>query len=581
MQDSGGTDDPRSRVADPALTFDADLRCTAATEAARERFAEPLGADAERLLDAATADALAATLDAGDPRTLTIPGPRSRWRARAYPDGDSVSLVLFDRLGDPADEPAGVEDPGRMLRALVDNTDEAVFVKDRDGEYLLMNDAAADLFDIDAEAALGRDDRDLFDAESAADIMADDREIMTTGEPKRFRSERRIDGERVAFLTSKFPYRDETGEIAGVMGTSRDITERERRKRDLERSRDMLARTERLGDTGGWEYDLESEEIRWTEGAYRIHGADFEADTVEDPESVMELYHPEDRERIREGIRACFDGGEFDVEYRAVVDGETRWLRALGEPVEEDGEVVTIRGAVRDVTDRKRRELELERQNERLEEFATVVSHDLRNPMNVARVHAEELAAEGGDRAREILTSLDRMEEIVEDTLTLARQGRTVSDPEAVDLDRLVRDCWTQIGIDGGVETTLETDDLPTIRGDPARLRNLFENLLRNSMEHGSTSSRTESDGAAESVTVRVGFDAPTTVYVADDGPGIPPDRRESVYEAGWTTDADGTGFGLSIVNRIAEAHGWSPSVTESDLGGARFEFGGVDVVAE
>jgi len=571
MPDSGGADDPRTRVADPALRFDADLRCTAATEAARDRFDDPVGADGEHLLDAPTAEALATALDDGDPRTLTVPGPRTRWRARAYPDGAGVSLVLFERLDD-TDRPAGVEDPGRMLRALVDNTDEAVFVKDRDGEYLLMNDAAADLFDIDAEAALGKDDRDLFDAESAADIMADDREIMATGEPKRFMSERRIDGERVAFLTSKFPYRDETGEIAGVMGTSRDITERERRKRDLERSRDMLARTERLGDTGGWEYDLRDEEIRWTEGTYRIHGADFEEGPVEDPESVMELYHPEDRERIRDGIRACFDGGEFDVEYRAVVDGETRWLRALGEPVEEDGEVVTIRGAVRDVTDRKRRELELERQNERLEEFATVVSHDLRNPMNVARVYAEELAADGDDRAAEILTSLDRMEEIVEDTLTLARQGRTVSDPEAVDLDRLVRNCWTQIGVDDGAETTLETADLPTIRGDPARLRNLFENLLGNAIDHGAE------DG---SVTVTVGFDAPTTIYVADDGPGIPPDRRESVFEAGWTTDDDGTGFGLSIVNRIAEAHGWSPSVTDSDSGGARFEFGGVDVVAE
>ncbi len=569
------------------LAFDADLRCTGANDPARGRFDDPTGATATDLLDEGVAADLTAALEDGEPRTLTVRDGTGRYRCRAYPDEDGVSLYCFERA-DPVGE---LDDTGRKLRALVENTDSAVYVKDRDGEYELLNDAAADLFDIDPESGLGTDDYDLFDEESARDIVEDDRRIMEAGEKRTFQSERRIDGERVVFLNTKFPYYDEDGEVAGVMGTSRNITDRERRERELERSRDVLARTERLGDTGGWEYDLEEEVVRWTDGAARIHGArgEFEGDGDRadvgfeaDPETVLDLYHPDDRERIDEAVRECLDGDEeFDVEYRALVDGETRWLRAIGQPVSENGDVVQIRGAIRDVTERKRRELELERQNERLDEFATVVSHDLRTPMNVARLHAEDLAGEGDERASEILTSLDRMEEIVEDTLTLARQGRTVSDPEPVDLDELVAACWDRIAVDA--DATLVREDLPAVRGDPARLRNLFENLLGNAVEHGSTSSRPTADdeGGSASVTVRVGRDGPTTLFVADDGPGIPPDHRDEAFDAGWTTAEEGTGFGLSIVKRIAEAHGWSASVTESEAGGARFEFEDVDVVTE
>ncbi len=109
----------------------------------------------------------------------------------------------------------------------------------------------------------------------------------------------------------------------------------------------------------------------------------------------------------------------------------------------------------------------------------------------------------------------------------------------------------------------------------------MFENLFRNSVEHGSTSSRTESDDSVEHGRCADGA-APVTVsvgttddgfYVADDGVGIPPEERDDVFERGYTTSDTGTGFGLAIVVEVAQAHGWSVSVTESEDGGARFEF--------
>lgn len=113
---------------------------------------------------------------------------------------------------------------------------------------------------------------------------------------------------------------------------------------------------------------------------------------------------------------------------------------------------------------------------------------------------------------------------------------------------------------------TSELDGDFRLRADPDRLRQVFENLLQNAVDHG--------DG---DVTVRIGTVGETGFYVADDGPGIPPEEREDVFDAGHTTADDGTGFGLAIVEKIVEAHGWEISVAESDAGGARFEVTGVE----
>jgi signal transduction histidine kinase len=136
------------------------------------------------------------------------------------------------------------------------------------------------------------------------------------------------------------------------------------------------------------------------------------------------------------------------------------------------------------------------------------------------------------------------------------------------------------------------------VTADPSQVTRLFENLFRNAVEHGSTSPRSQThedavehgstssqpkaDNAVErgngDVDVRVGRLADAGFYVADDGPGIPPEEREKVFEWAYSLGGDDTGFGLAIVRQIAEAHGWAIAVTESESGGARFEFRGVDI---
>jgi signal transduction histidine kinase len=131
---------------------------------------------------------------------------------------------------------------------------------------------------------------------------------------------------------------------------------------------------------------------------------------------------------------------------------------------------------------------------------------------------------------------------------------------------------------------TLVTELERKVEADPERLKQLFENLVRNAVEHGSTSNRTGFGDAVEnsngSITVTVGeLDGKDGFYVADDGPGIPEDERADVFETGYSTSEQGTGFGLRIVERIVEAHGWEIEVEESEYGGARFEISGVEML--
>jgi signal transduction histidine kinase len=207
--------------------------------------------------------------------------------------------------------------------------------------------------------------------------------------------------------------------------------------------------------------------------------------------------------------------------------------------------------------------LALAEKNRRLEEFAGIVAHDLRNPLAAARGHAK-IARETGDEASfEIaINSLDRMEAIINDVLELSRQGTDIDDPESTDLAVLARDAWESVE---APDATFRCDtDLPIIIADSSRLRQLLENLFRNSIEHG-----------GETVTVSV-TSTPDGFAVADDGPGIPAERRDVIFESGFTTNDRGTGFGLDIVQTICTAHGWEITVSESAAGGAQFDVIGI-----
>ena len=271
-----------------------------------------------------------------------------------------------------------------------------------------------------------------------------------------------------------------------------------------------------------------------------------------DEESVDEL---------REAIEAEEPTTVELLNYRK--DGTEFWNRVSVAPIrDEDGRVTEWVGFQEDITEFREREAALQRQNERLDSFAGIVSHDLRNPLNVAQGRVD-LARDltDSDHLDAAASALDRIESIVEHTLTLAREGETVGDPEPVAIGDVVADSW------GTVDTksaSLEIETDRDVLADPDRLRNLVENLIRNSVEHG-----------GDDVSIRVGS-LDDGFYIADDGPGIPAAVRDRLFEPGQSGVEGNTGFGLAIVREIATAHGWTVDAVEDRNGGARFEIRGV-----
>ena len=273
-------------------------------------------------------------------------------------------------------------------------------------------------------------------------------------------------------------------------------------------------------------------------------------------EAVLQRSKPE-FERIKSGEQ---ETAQIEYEF-TTADGERipAELRFTILPTfggEETGRV----GVIRDMTERTKWEQELKRQNERLDAFARVVSHDLKNPLSVAsgrldlareECESDHLAA--ADRA------LDRMDELIADLLTLAKSGEQVSELDPCDLGAIVDNCWNNVDTKNA---TLENEVDATVRCDRSRIQQLLENLVKNAVDHG-----------GDDVTITID-DLPGEIgfYVEDDGPGIPEAERERVFESGYSNAPGGTGFGLAIVGEIAGAHGWSVELTEGETGGARFE---------
>jgi signal transduction histidine kinase len=244
----------------------------------------------------------------------------------------------------------------------------------------------------------------------------------------------------------------------------------------------------------------------------------------------------------------------------AFSETERNVLRELGETIHYSLDAITAHETLEE------REAALAAKTERLSAFASVVGHDLRNPLSVASGNLELAKSGDTERLDTVESALDRMAELIDDVLALAHEGGRSIAVERVSLASVAQAAWDTVETH---DATFEGPDDAVILADRSQLGRLFENLFRNAVEHGGRS-------VAVSVeTTETGF------TVADDGPGLPQDESESLFELGVTNSDSGTGLGLAIVENIADAHDWSVAVGASDSGGARFEITGVEFVDE
>ena len=426
------------------------------------------------------------------------------------------------------------------------------------------------IYGVDPDADLSLEEAfEFYHPEDRARLRDRFEACLETGEPYELDvGLTRADGER-RWVTARGERVQTDDGRPVVRGYIRDITEETERLDRLERAETLFEHTQDMLFV-----------VSHSDGSFaveRVNAAFEDATGLSTEEirgmTIREVLGPERGRETEEMYRRCVETGE-PLSYEETVDTETfpgaeaptddgltYWETRIA-PVESDGDVGWIVGATRDINERTQRVQALERTNERLDEFASIVSHDLHTPLSVAAGRLE-LAREACENEHPqldaVADAIDRSQALVDDLLTLARGGETVERAEPVSLADLAERCW---GVTPTAEASLAVETDRTVTADAGQLRQLLANLFENAVEHG-----------GDDVTVTVGaLPDGDGFYVADDGSGIPEAHRDRLFEAGHSTAEDGAGLGLRIVERIAAAHGWTVSVTTSDAGGARFE---------
>ena len=552
-------------------------------------------------------------------------------RGRNLLDDPDVGAVVTNNrdVTDRAERTQALTETNALLSTLVDRLPVGVLAEDASRNVLAVNDRLFELFGMagSPEDTVGTDCAQL--AETVSDQFVDPGEfvgridaLVANPEPVREAELARRDGR--TFARSHDPLALPDGE--GHLWVYRDITDRADRERRLtalnETSRDLMrAETREAVVETGVEaarevLGLEANAIHLLDDEGRLAPVavtDRTAELVGEPptltpgDSIAWRVYESGEARAVDDVRADPDVHRPETpvhsELYVPIGDHGILLAGSDTPAAFDrqdvvyGEILaaSIATALDQVAQTSRlrdREEELTRKNARLEEFASVVSHDLRNPLNVAqgRVDLVREVRDSADLDR-ATTALDRCQALIDDLLVLARDGSDLGETDAVFLPAFARRCWETVST---ADAALAVTTTRTVRADESRLQQLLENLFRNAVEHGSTGnqnaprsgdavehgstasrSSTRADGTVQ---VTLG-DLSDGFYVADDGPGIPPAERDGIFETGYSTKPDGTGFGLDIVAQVAEAHGWTVDVTESEAGGARFEVRGVEFV--
>ncbi|WP_440006755.1 PAS domain S-box protein [Halomicrococcus sp. SG-WS-1] len=474
--------------------------------------------------------------------------PVGSWlEVNVYPSASGLS-VYFDDISKRKRREFELE----RYELLFETIEDGVYTVDEEGRFTLVNRAYEEMTGYDREELLGAHVSLVVDDEAAErglaiydELLSGDSDTVTDEAELRTKSGDSVPAEATFALLPT-----ESGHER--IGVVRDVTERKERERALEESERRyrtLAEHFPNGAVGLYDHDLR---YMLVEGAIWDE-LDVSADDLEG-ETVRDIFSGKTADRLEALFRTALDG-ETDF---AVVEFADRIFETWATPVRDaDGEILAGLSFSRDVTDRRQRE-------RKLEQFASVVSHDLRNPLSIAQMYLTMAREEGDpDDFDEVERAHDRMETIIQTLLAMARDGQTIGEPAPVALSSVVESAW------GNVETSDATLVLDvadrTLSADGNRLQTVFENLFRNAVEHGD-----------EDVEIRVGV-VDDGFYVEDDGPGIPPNERREVFEYGNSTSG-GTGFGLAIVREIVEAHGWDVTVTDATGGGARFEVRGVEI---
>ncbi len=496
------------------------------------------------------------------------------------------------------------EAPRAWLASIVEHSHDAIIGKDLDGRITSWNAAAERMYGYRPEEVVGRS-IDLLFPDDHKDELDSILATIRRGEAVHARETIRVrkDGQRVEVIVTVSPIRGPGGQLLGASAVAHDLSVFRRAERAMRESEERLHVATEAAEIGIFDWDISRNEIRWDNRTRSIWGVAEDEDV--DYERFLAGVEAEDLAALGAAVDRSLDpcgGGRFHAEYRVRNDrdGIVRWIAATGQVSFVAEHPQRMVGTVQDISAHKRAErqreewaerlatqLELTRKTERelrrsnrdLEEFTGIVTHDLINPLGSAMFTVELMreSLSSGDSAPlekqvEVLHgALRQMDQLVKELHSQAMSRRNDEELEDIALDAVLADArrntshligehGARVEVDGG---------LPTVRGNPVLLVQLFTNLIDNAVKYR----------ADEVPLIRIeSADDPDwhLLRVADNGRGVQPEDREKIFQpATRGSNASGTpgsGLGLAFCRRIMESHDGTISVTDGSDPGTTFE---------
>lgn len=411
--------------------------------------------------------------------------------------------------------------------------------------------------------------------------------VLRTGMPVQVDHVHRVaSGEERHVQVHGYPIFDRHGNVVRMIEYCLDITERRRAEEALRRSEERYALAQRAADVGSWDWDIETNELFWSEQIEPLFGfgrGGFEGTY----DAFLNTVHPDDRDYVVESVDACLEDPEreYAIDHRIVwPNGDVRWVSETGNVIRDaEGRPIRMLGVVQDITRSKEAEMalarktaELARSNAELEQFAYIASHDLQEPLRKVRAFGDRLEAKYGDlldeRGRDYLDRMrnaaHRMQHLINALLSYSRVTTRARAYEPVDLNEILQEVLSDLELrvaqSGG---RVETGDLPTIEADSLQMRQLFQNLLANALKFHREGQVPVAWVTSRCFTAREAGDeegfldiAFCRIFVEDDGIGFDEKYVDRIFDPFQRLhgrgEYEGTGIGLAICRKIVERHG-------------------------